>query len=107
MKETNPVQTTTFIEVNNKLSKSTETEIVNEIPNQPDSTFVFPKTAFAKQSRWCQAYWFVEYQWLDYNEVNEMLHVSFAKSTYKSLTTRKAKKTPSFYAPDFVTGKKP
>ena len=61
VKGTNPVQTTTFVEVHNKLSKSTETEIVNEIPNQPDSTFVFPKTAFAKQSRWCQAHWFVEY----------------------------------------------
>ena len=48
VKETKPVQTTTFVEVNSKLSKSTETEIVNEIPDQPDSIFVFPKTAFTK-----------------------------------------------------------
>ena len=33
-----------------KSSRSTETEFVNEKPNQPDSTFVFPKTAFAKQN---------------------------------------------------------
>ena len=66
-KETNPVETTTSVEVPSKLSRSTETEIVNEKPNQPDSTFVFPKTAFAKQNRSCQAQWFVEYKWLDYN----------------------------------------
>ena len=48
VKETNPVETTAFVEVPTKSSRSTETEIVNEKPNQPDSTFVFPKTAFAK-----------------------------------------------------------
>ena len=47
-KETNPGQTATFVEVARKSSRSTETEIVNEKPNQPDSTFVFPKTAVAK-----------------------------------------------------------
>ena len=47
-KETNPGQTATFVEVARKSSRSTETEIVNEKPNQPDSTFVFPKTAYAK-----------------------------------------------------------
>ena len=30
-----------------------ETEIINEKPNQPNSSFVFPKIAFAKQDRSC------------------------------------------------------
>ena len=47
-----------------------ETEIVHEKPNQPDSTFLFPKTVFAKQNRSSQAQWFAEYKLLDYNEVN-------------------------------------
>ena len=70
-KETNSVETTTPVEVPSKSSRSAETEIVNEKPNQPDSIFVFPKTAFAKLNRSCQAQWFVEYKWSDYNEVNE------------------------------------
>ena len=53
-----------------KWNVTMETEMVNEKPNQPDSTFAFPKTAFAKQSRLCQAQWFVEYNWLDRNKVN-------------------------------------
>ena len=61
-KETNPVETKASVEVRSKSSRSTETEIVNEKPNQPDSTFVFPKTPFAKQNRSCQARWFVEYK---------------------------------------------
>ena len=47
-KETNPVETTTSVEVPSKSSRSKETEIVNEKPNQPDSTFEFPKTDIAK-----------------------------------------------------------
>ena len=39
-KETNPVKATTFVEVRSKSSRSTETEIVNEKPSQPDTTFV-------------------------------------------------------------------
>ena len=35
------------------------------------ATFVFPKTGFAKQNRSFEAQWFVEYKWLDYNEVND------------------------------------
>ena len=70
-KETNSVETATSLEVPSKSPRSTETEIVNEKPNQPDSTFVFPKTAFAKQNRSCQAQWFAENEWLDYNEVND------------------------------------
>ena len=54
VKETNPVETTISVEVPSKSSKRMETEIVNEKPNQPDSTFVFPKPAFAKQNRSCQ-----------------------------------------------------
>ena len=53
-KETNPVETAASAEVPSKLSKSMETEIFNENPNQPDSTFVFLKTAFNKQNRSCQ-----------------------------------------------------
>ena len=56
---TNPVETTTSAEVPSKLSRSTETEIANEKPNQLDSTFVFPKTVYAKQNRSCQAQSFV------------------------------------------------
>ena len=37
-KETKPAETATFVEVPSKLSRSTETEIVNEEPNQSDST---------------------------------------------------------------------
>ena len=50
-KETNPVETTTSVWVTCKFSRSEETEIVNEKVNQSDSTFVFQKTAFAKQNR--------------------------------------------------------
>ena len=64
-KETSPVKTTTSVEVASTLSRSTETEIVNEKPNQADSTFVFPNTVFAKQNRSCQA------QWLDYKKIND------------------------------------
>ena len=46
-KETNTVETTTSVELTSKSSRSTETEIVHEKPNQSDSTFVFPKTVFA------------------------------------------------------------
>ena len=46
-KETKPFETTTSVEVPSKLSRSTETEIVNEKPNQPASTFLSPKIAFA------------------------------------------------------------
>ena len=53
-KETNPVKTTISVEVPSKSSRSKETEIVNEKPNQPGSIFVFPKTAFGKQNRSCQ-----------------------------------------------------
>ena len=59
-KETNPIETTASVEVLSKSSRSTETEIVNEKPSQPDSTFIFPKAFFAKQNRSCQAQWFVE-----------------------------------------------
>ena len=61
-KETNPFETPTFAEVPSISSQSTETEIVNEKPSQPDSIFVFPKTTFAKQNRSCQAQWIVEYK---------------------------------------------
>ena len=54
-KETNPAETTASVEVPSKSLRSMETEIVNEKPNQPDSTFIFPKTVFAKQNRSCQA----------------------------------------------------
>ena len=50
VKETNPVETTISVEVPSKLSRNTETEIANEKPNQPDSTFAFPKTAFTKKN---------------------------------------------------------
>ena len=52
-KETNPLKTTSA-EVPSKFSGSMETEITNEKPNQPDSTFVFSKIAFAKQNQPCQ-----------------------------------------------------
>ena len=55
----NPVETTASVEVPSKSSRSTETEIITEKPSQPESTFVFPKTSFAKQNRSCQAQWFV------------------------------------------------
>ena len=49
-KETNPVETATSVEVPSNFSGSTETEIVNEKPNQRDSTFVFSKTDRVKHS---------------------------------------------------------
>ena len=45
-KETKPVEATASAEVPSKSSRSTETDIVNEKPNQPDSTFVFTKNCF-------------------------------------------------------------
>ena len=45
-KETNPVETTTSAEVPSVSSRSTETEIVNEKPNQPDSKFCISKNWF-------------------------------------------------------------
>ena len=58
-KVTNPVETTTSAEVRSKFSGTAETEIVNEKPNEPDSTFIFPKAAFGKQNRSCQGQWSV------------------------------------------------
>ena len=90
-KETNSVETTTPVEVPSKSSRSTETEIVNEKPNQPDSIFVFPKTAFAKLNRSCQAQWFVEYKWSDYNEVNENVTWFICKKHLQKLDQEKNK----------------
>ena len=90
----------TSVDIPGKSSRSIETEIVNKKPNQPDSLFVFPKTTFAKQNQSCQVQWFVEYKWLDYNEVNDNVTCFiFGKSTYKSLTRRKTKKM-HFYIPN-------
>ena len=47
-KETNPVETTTSVEIPSKWSGTIETEIVNDKLNQPNSTIVFPKAAFTK-----------------------------------------------------------
>ena len=91
LKETNPFETATSVEIPSKSSRSTETEIVNEKPNQPDSTFVFPKTAFAKQNRSCQAQWFVEYKWLDYNGVNNNVTCFNCKKHLEKLDQEKNK----------------
>ena len=54
-KKLNQLKQHFLFEVPSKSSRSTEIEVVNEKPNQPDSTFVFPKTTFAKQNQSCQA----------------------------------------------------
>ena len=33
--------------------------VFTETPNQPNSSFTFPKTAFGKQNRSCQYQWFL------------------------------------------------
>ena len=91
-KETNPVETTTSVELPGKSSRSTETEIINEKPNQPDSTFVFSKTPFAKQNRSCQTQWVVEYKWLDYNVVNDNVTCFICKKHLQKLDQEKNKK---------------
>ena len=60
---------------------------------QPNSTFVFPKTAFAKQiqNRLCQAQWFVECKWLDYNEVNDNVTCFICKKYLQKLDQEKNK----------------
>ena len=90
-KETNPVETATSVEIPSNLVRSTETEIVNEKPNQPDSTFVFPKAAFAKQNRSCQAQWFVEYKWLYYIAVNDNVTCFICKKHLQKLDQEKNK----------------
>ena len=40
--------------------------VFSETPNQPNSSFTFPKTPFGKQNRSCQHQCFLEYKWLDY-----------------------------------------
>ena len=80
-----------IVEVPSKLSRSTETEIVNEKPNQLDTTFVFPKTAFAKQNWSCQAQWVVEYKWLDQNEVNDNVACFICKKHLQNLEQEKKK----------------
>ena len=90
-KENNPVEATTSVEVPSKSSRSTETEIVNEKLSQPDNTFVFPKTAVAKQNRSCQAQWFVEYKWLDYSEVNDNVTCFICKKQLQKLDQEKNK----------------
>ena len=90
-KETNPVETATSVEIPSNLVRSTETEIVNEKPNQPDSTFVFPKAAFAKQNRSCQAQWFVEYKWLYYIAVNDNVTCFICKKYLQKLDQEKNK----------------
>ena len=68
-----------------------ETEIINEKPNHTDSTFVFPKTAFAKQNQSCRAQWFVQYKWLDYNEVNNNVAYFICKKDLQKLDQEKNK----------------
>ena len=69
-----------------------ETEIANKKPNQTDITFVFPKTAFPKQNQSCQAQWFAEYKWLDYNEVNDNVTCFICKKHQRKLDQEKNKK---------------
>ena len=90
-KETNSVETKASAEVPSKSSRSMETEIINEKPNHTDSTFVLPKTAFAKQNQSCQAQWFVQYKWLDYNEVNNNVAYFICKKDLQKLDLEKNK----------------
>ena len=91
VKEINPFKTATSVEVPSKLSRSTETAIINENPNQPDRKFVFLQTAFAKQNRSCQTQRFVEYKWLDYNEANNNVTCFIFKKHQQKLEQTKNK----------------
>ena len=101
-KETNTIEITTSFEGPSKSSRSKETEIANEKPNQPNSTFVFPKTTFAKQNRSCQAQQFVEYKRLAYNKLNDNVTFHLRKAPAKAYQEKN--KEEHFHVSDFVVG---
>ena len=105
-KETNSVETKTSVKVPSKLLRSTETEIVNEKPNQPDSTFASPKTVSTKQNRSCGAHGFVKYKRLDYNVVNDNVTCFICKKYLQKLDQKKNKED-AFLHTRFRKWKKP
>ena len=72
-------------------TENTETIKIAEKPNQPSSTFSFPKTNFGKQQRSCQAKWFSEYKWLDYDESRDCVTCFICKKHSKNLTAEISK----------------
>lgn len=64
---------------------------VAEKPWQPSSSFAFPKTAFGKQNRSFQSRWFTEFNWLDYNEVEDSVTCFICKKHLKNLEMEKNK----------------
>ena len=68
-------------------------------------TFVFPKTDFAIQNRSCQSQWFVEFQWLDYNVVNDNATCFICKKHLQNLDQEKNKED-AFLRTEFRKWKK-
>ena len=85
-KETNVGTNIIAKETNMEQSQSSVakgTSLVAEKPCQPSSSFSIPKTAFGKQNRSCQFRCFIEFSWLDYDEVNDSVTCFICKKTFE------------------------
>ena len=82
----------------NIIAKETNTEqsqcsivkgmsLVAEKPCQPSSSFC----AFGKRNPSCQSLWFTEFNWLDYEEVNDSVRCFICKKHLKNLEMEKSK----------------
>ena len=97
---------------NDNFTSKTTTEIpsvenavvLTGTPNQPSSSFTFPKTAFGKQNRSCQHQWFSDYKWLDYDEIKDCVTCFVCKKHSKETKAEKYKEEA--FMLDFETGKK-
>ena len=80
---------------------SLATSIPNK-PNQPTSSFQFPKRTFGKTkivSRSCQCSWFARWPFLHYDEANDALYCHMCVQAFKS----NKMKTTSRADPAFVS----
>ena len=93
---------------NENTSHQLETQsIQHNKPNQPPASFVFPKstTGSQKQKRSCQAKWFEEFKWLDYDEVRDCLTCFLCKKHLQKLDAEKNKED-AFLSTGFSNWKK-
>ena len=82
-----------------------EVNDIAEQPNQPGSSFIFPKSAFGKQYRSCQFQWFKEYKWLEYDEVKDCVTCFVCKKHVTKLDSEKNKEE-AFLSAGFRNWKK-
>ena len=65
--------------------------LLTEKPYQPCDSFSFPKTSFGNQQRSCQAHWFKEFSWLDYDERKDIVTCFICKRHKNKLQSERNK----------------